>query len=100
MKQYFIRIEKWYYAKNQLEEAAIEMIQARFSHQLVDANSLKVFWLILDNELKKLNIHHHRAKQLSRFEGTSRFQQKIGRANIDDLIIIEAVEVKGMFLGN
>ncbi len=99
MKKYFIRIEKWFYAKNLLEEAAIELVRKELSNQLVEASDLRAFWLFVDEKIKLLNIVHHRAKPLGRFEGTSRFQQKIGRSAIEEFIVIEAVEVKGTFLG-
>lgn len=100
MKQYFIRIDRWYYAKNQLEEASIEMFNTEFAHQLVEEKNLSAFWESLESKLLQLNKKHKRAKPLSLFTGTHKTLAMIGRSDrdIDGLIFIDTVKVKGTFL--
>lgn len=99
-KQYFIRIDRWYYPKNNLETAIIEKVKKDFNNVLIDESDLKKFEDDLKAAIASLNQYYKRAKPLLFRGWRSNNRLYIRRdtaEGIDDLVILEAVEVARVF---
>lgn len=99
MKQYFVRIERWYYPKNNLETAIIEKVKSEYNNVLVDEGALNLFLYDVHLMVVFLNADFKRAKPLITEFG-SNLRMSIRRdvkEGIDDLVILEAVEVARVY---
>lgn len=100
MKQYFVRVDRWYYPKNKLEEAIITLVRQEFDRVLMTEDDLKGFRDDLSFQINLLNKGHFRAKPLSVNEWQSNDYLCIRRdvkEGIDDLLMLQAVEVSRVF---
>lgn len=100
MKKYLVRIDKWFYAKNRLEEAAIELIKKQFNNTLVNESELEAFRNGLSIKIGWLNNQHKRAKPLVVGNIMSSLTPKsifIGTSTENDLVQLQAVEVAHVF---
>lgn len=99
-KQYFIRIDRWYYPKNNLETAIIEKVKKDFNNVLIDESDLTNFSDDLRFATVSLNQYYKRAKPLicKGWQSNNRLciRRDVGEG-IDDLVILEGVEVARVF---
>lgn len=96
-KQYFIRIDRWYYPKNNLETAIIEKVKKDFNNVLINESDWANFADDLRLAIVSLNQYYKRAKPLI-FKGLdSKKRLYIRRENDEDLVILEVVEVSRVF---
>ena len=100
MKQYFVRIERWYYPKNNLETAIIEKVRSEYNNVLLQENELQNFGKDVSFCVSLLNADFKRAKPLICTKLGSNLSLSIRRdvkEGIDDLVILEAVEVSRVY---